>query len=424
MIKGFASASKIGENAYATVVPVGSDKHGVDVAPKAIYELDEYTIDSSKWGTDNVLGSYSYVTITGIVDAKIGDVLRFIDGDYVNTEYSIIRVDGDDIYLSSYVREDLSGLTVKHMRYLTLTVGADGSLAVSSGPTQIVVDGVDTEIEVDTVDPTNNVVMPTEDFVTIDGVKTPVNVDTSDSSNNVASPTQLYIQRDGVTEPITKDTVTPANTKAIPVELVSSTGVEATINVTTGDLQVEISHDGATHTWDSTRLGDGTTLARIKPDATDVGFGELKVNDADINTVTGTIADVKEIDPDEDATVIQLLKGQMQKLIDLEGEISSGNVKNDTTEDYYRRDFTSSPLATASGFVTLRTLTSDINKINITNNSGNELVIRNATTTKQIIVGQGAVFSQALVGVIGENIEISSVNADSVDGIIYINFEG
>lgn len=423
-MKGFPSASKIGEQAYATIAPVGSDKHGIDVAPKAITELAEYTIDSSEFGTNNERGSFSRVTITGVVDAKFGDILRFTDGNFVNAEYSIIDVDGDVLYLSSWVKQDLTGLTVKHMRYLTLTVSSDGSLVTAQGPTQIVVDGVDTEIEVDTVDPTNNVALPTEQYVSIDGVKTPVNVDTIDPSNNVINPNQLYIERDGQVLPIAKDTVTPSNTRPIPMELVSTSGVEATFNVTTGDLSIQITHDGLDHDWDSTRLGDGISLARIRPDAGDIGFGDIQTVDRDINTVTGTISDLKEVDPDVDATLVQLAKGTIQKLLDIESEIQGGNVKNDATEDYYRRDFSGSPLTTASGFVSLRTLAAYINKINITNNSGNELVIRNATSGIQIIVGQGAVFSQALIGVIGDEIEISAITADAVDGIIYINFEG
>jgi hypothetical protein len=57
----------------------------------------------------------------------------------------------------------------------------------------------------------------------------------------------------GVATQVSKDTVTPANSKALPVEL---TGASGPINITAGDLNVQLSDQGANP--DVTRIGDGT----------------------------------------------------------------------------------------------------------------------------------------------------------------------
>lgn len=87
--------------------------------------------------------------------------------------------------------------------------------------------------------------------------------------NSDGTPTTgpLSYKLDGVTTQVTKDTITPANNRPLPVELVNASGV---INVTAGDLNVQLSHLGAN--YDSTRIGDGTTLLGI------TGSGEAKVS--------------------------------------------------------------------------------------------------------------------------------------------------
>jgi hypothetical protein len=62
----------------------------------------------------------------------------------------------------------------------------------------------------------------------------------------------------GVATVVSKDTVTPANSKALPVEL---TGASGPINITAGDLNVQLSDQGANP--DVTRIGDGTNQLAI-----------------------------------------------------------------------------------------------------------------------------------------------------------------
>lgn len=63
---------------------------------------------------------------------------------------------------------------------------------------------------------------------------------------------------DGSEVTVLEDTVTPANNRPLPVKLTSLTG---DINITAGDLNVQLTHTGATP--DSTQIGDGTEIVNI-----------------------------------------------------------------------------------------------------------------------------------------------------------------
>lgn len=374
----------------------GSHKVGMDVLPKAIFPVSILPINPEANSTETSV-------VWTATPARVGDVLRFTTGANANVEAPIVSVDTNIVNLG--VKLDSAPQVTDeflHMRYITLTLTNDGSLVTSNGPMVFVRDGVPTQVE--------------------------------------------------------KDTVTPANTRPIPVELVSTTGVEATFNVTTGDLNIDTTHLGPN--FDSMRVGDGTNLLGIN------ASNEALVHDTDVlaelqtlNTVdyaTGakqdlilaeiqatnaldfatettlqaiSVAVAKESKQDSIITELQTLnatdfatEAKQDSIITELQAIKNKSV--DTVEDYYKRDFSAFPLNTASGWENLRTLTASINKISITNNSGNELLIRNQTTNKSIIVGQGAAFTAPLLGAIADDIEIQALDANATSGIIYINFEG
>ena len=435
MNKGFPSESKLGEQKYNTITPMGSDKNGMDMAPKALFPITGASdaivsapqiIDSTG---STLRQTQQRVEITGH-GLRIGDALRFDSGPLTSIEAPVVEIiDANFVVIPFKIIEaDAIASTAILMRYVTLTLDASGSLVTTSGPLQYILDGGNQTVIEDTAVAANNRSLPIAPFFKIDGVSTPVNVDTATPANDRAIPSAMYIERDGAYQKIIKDTATPANTRAMPVELVSTTGVEATINVTTGDLGVEISHDGATHVWDSTRIGDGTNLMAVNASL------EATVRDADsiaelqtlVTSNAAILVDTSSIDAKQStiatntgatATSVASIDTKMDSLI-------ANSSVSDVTENYYKRDFTGSPLATASGFVTLRTLTASIKKLSIINNSGNELVLRNATSGIQVVVGQGGSFDIAMVGIATDVIEISAITADAVDGIIYVNFEG
>lgn len=83
---------------------------------------------------------------------------------------------------------------------------------------------------------------------------------------------------DGSETEVTEDTVDPANNTPLPVKL---TGVTGDISITSNDLNVQLSHLGASH--DSVRLGNGVNLVDIN------ASNEMQVRDDDANTALGTL---------------------------------------------------------------------------------------------------------------------------------------
>lgn len=124
--------------------------------------------------------------------------------------------------------------------------------------------------------PTVSISVPPVEFVQ-NGINTQVVQDTVTPANNKPLPTGLYFYKDGVIVPVTKDTANPNNTAAVPVEIVAVDGT--TINITAGDIQVQLSDLGLN--FDATRIGDGSGIY-------------LKVNaDGSINAVTGGLTDAE-----------------------------------------------------------------------------------------------------------------------------------
>lgn len=520
-MKGFTSQEKLNDQYYATFLPVGSGKVAIDMAPKALFpiSLTAETPVSSRLarGTDgNKSKQLIEITAHGM---REGDVLRFITGPLINTESVVVGViDANTLVLGNIIADATTSTCLK-MRHVTLTLDENGSLVTTSGPIQYILDSVAEQVEEDTVTPANNRALPTRSFVNVDGVQEEVKIDTATPANTQPMPSGLFFMRDGIATPVAKDTVTPGNTRPIPMELVSTTGVEATFNVTTGDLNIQTTHTGLSP--DSMQIGNGTNLMAVNASLqaevhdTDANAALVTLNAVDFATQTTLAALLTELDLKADLTetqpvsiaaafpiptgasteakqdaeivILTSLNGkdfataakqdtaqtrldllateakqdtiianqgtaqtrldllateakqdtlqlkvdtlateakQDDMIVELTAIKTAVEASIDTVEDYYKRDFTGSPLTTASSWVTLRALAAAIKKISITNNSGNELLIRNQATNKSIIVGQGAVFAASLIGAIADVIEILALGADAVDGIIYINFEG
>ena len=98
-------------------------------------------------------------------------------------------------------------------------------------------------------------------------------VNSSGSVSVNSSGASIQFKKNSALVDVTEDTVTPSNNIPLPVKLSSVTG---DINITAGDLNVQLSHSGAN--FDSTRIGDGTTILGITVS------NEAKVSDASSQT--------------------------------------------------------------------------------------------------------------------------------------------
>ena len=79
--------------------------------------------------------------------------------------------------------------------------------------------------------------------------------------NNDNQNVVVRFDKDGNIVDVKEDTVTPSNNAPLPVKITSTSG---DINITAGDLNVQLSHTGSN--FDSIRIGDGTNLLSINAD--------------------------------------------------------------------------------------------------------------------------------------------------------------
>lgn len=228
---GYSNQKKKGLAQFETVHNLGSGAHGKSVAPKSLYEI---TASAAIVSVTDIKGSngqveYWNIELTGH-GASVGNIFRIDAGTLINSEYEILQViDANNFYILPITDvKPAAAMTAVILGWVTNKVAADGSInvAITSAPTQFNYDGVPQTVEQDTAVPANNRALPNLNFIIKDGVQVPV----------------------------TKNTGTPANTIGMPVEIVAASGTP--INITAGDINVQLSDQGAN--FDSLRVGDGS----------------------------------------------------------------------------------------------------------------------------------------------------------------------
>jgi hypothetical protein len=212
--KGWPSQQKDDrlQGQFATVESIRELQHGLSVL------AHQFVFEV---GTDAVEANSTTSEIVATAHlAKKGDVIQFTSGALSGKEVKVYEVETNSIILAETLESiPAAAVTFSILRHKYPLVNSAGSVATTSvqGPTKFVKDGIDVEV--------------------------------------------------------TEDTVTPANNLPLPVKITSTTG---DINITAGDLNVQLSHAGAN--YDSTRIGDGTNLLGVS------AAGEAKVLDATAHT--------------------------------------------------------------------------------------------------------------------------------------------
>lgn len=244
-------------------------------------------------------GSTKRVIIKNNHGARKNDVIQFTSGSSDGVSIQILSCpDADTMILAATSEFSVSvGDTFDIKRYVTPQYDPNGALVVvaNPGPSQFVLDGTDVEVEEDTVAPANNKPFPSKMFIEIDGV--------------------MY--------PVRKDTSIPGNTVSVPVEL---TGASGPINITAGDLNVQLSDQGPNA--DVTRVGDGTNQWGINVSKEGLVHDQDALNELqDINVDTSDIADsVASIDTKMDTVITSLTQKQVSefKFFDYTGVSNAG----------------------------------------------------------------------------------------------------
>jgi hypothetical protein len=131
----------------------------------------------------------------------------------------------------------------------------------------------------------------------------------SDGTLFTASSGNISFLRDAVSTVVTEDTVTPANNRPLPVKLTDVTG---DINITAGDIHVQLEHTGAN--FDSVRIGDGTDTLAVNAD------GSINVT----TTESATAADGGAL-----PAVVKVIGGFDGALVQAIATDASGNLQVD-----------------------------------------------------------------------------------------------
>lgn len=243
-LKGYTEDESIDTERYATIQELTGDKHGVDTVIHGVYKVNALPL--------TVAAGSNIRTIKCVAHGAVkGDQIRFI---LSGVEASVLSTpDADTIILGSELSFSPIGLDFNVLKHVTPLYGSDGSLSISSGPVAFVKNSVTTT----------------------------VNEDTAVVANNKPLPNGMFIKKDdGNYYPVTLDTTNPYNHTPIPVAITDVTGT-ANVNITAGDLNVSIKHNGVDPS--SVRIGDGTNLAAVN------ASNELKVIDTDTHTKLDTL---------------------------------------------------------------------------------------------------------------------------------------
>lgn len=231
--KGFPSNQKLvlptegQSNAFTTVVPTDPYRHGLDI-PRFAFRVDNPTVPRTAGATTGnpTNGGPTFVEDAS-TPARIGDFVRFMNGASEFLEVPIVAIapGGNGFYLSARLSTvPSSGDEFYIMRYATQQVDENGSQLVvtSPGPSQFVLDGVDVEVEQDTVTPSNSKPFP---VALLDTTGTPFDPATEGTALNIES----ALTNDGrsVVNTIFYDYASGSVDNTTWVEIIASTSAKA-----------------------------------------------------------------------------------------------------------------------------------------------------------------------------------------------------
>lgn len=230
---------------HVTAQSVPGERIALDVVSHGVYEVSN----------TGVIGAASVKRLIQSVahGAKAGDIIKMTSGNSLDAEIPIIEIVDADFFVIPYEADIAIADTFNLLRHVTPKYAADGSTSVTitTAPTQFILDGIPQQVIEDTVAP----------------------------ANNRAMPNKLFVEIDGVQYAVSKDTGTPSNTVSVPVEI---TGAAGPINITAGDLNVQLTDLGAN--FDRTRIGNGTNQWEMN------ATGEGLVKDTDLFNELQTFA--------------------------------------------------------------------------------------------------------------------------------------
>lgn len=153
---------------FVSVSPINPFQHGLESAAKFVYRVN--AIQTAGVGTGFDEDTQKNWVVNTATAAKVGDVVRFETGALSSFEIPIVAVETNRFQLP-IKNPAANGDTFYILRRASLRTDDSGSLTVVSGPTQFVLNGVDTQVSQDTVTPANSIPFPIQ-YLNLAGVRT------------------------------------------------------------------------------------------------------------------------------------------------------------------------------------------------------------------------------------------------------------
>ena len=154
-IAGYTNDQTQVQAQFNTIQPTGSDRFATDVTQRVAYLLETATTAANC--------QKRLIKTAAPHNARKGDIIKFKSGALLGLDAPVLSVpDTSTIILATELDAiPAGGVSFEICRYTFWKTNSDGELQASSGPLRIIVDGVDTELKLDTANPANNIPLPT-----------------------------------------------------------------------------------------------------------------------------------------------------------------------------------------------------------------------------------------------------------------------
>lgn len=231
----------------------------------------------------------------------------------------------------------------------------------------------------------------------------------SATGSTLATISGIGFKKDGSDVLVTEDTITPANNIPLPVKLTSVTG---DINITAGDLNVQLTHAGVN--FDSTRIGDGTDLLAVNAD------GSINA------VVSATDLDVRDLTHASDS--VKVGDGTDLLAVNADGSINAVNVTPSLDVQYaHYHNYASVNVTTAAYTQIHAAIPFNVKKLQIFDGSGRVMLISlggaGSEVAKLYVVPGGNGDIDCVIAA-GTRVAIKAIDANATTGALIINFIG
>lgn len=162
--QGYSNQKKKGKAQFKTIHSVNNDAFGTSNIPKYLFDIDP--ADKPIVSIADVIGKDGQVEFWNLEItahlASVGSIIRLVDGAFKNFEFEVMSVpDANHVYvLPISSSKPAIADNVRVMGWVTARADDEGNPISSQGPVKFVLDGVDTEVEEDTLVPANNRPLP------------------------------------------------------------------------------------------------------------------------------------------------------------------------------------------------------------------------------------------------------------------------